>query len=279
MLPDGDLRDALTLERYLAPITLSDELRLSVGVAAEGHVPLVALPDEQIDTWLADMGHDHPDMDDKTRAAYLIGHIAWSVALNIGALHVAGPGVPAVDSAIIGMASAWYRYDHEGESGHALRFTPRLLAAPADTFRPLDSAGIHALILAVHAPLIEQLFVRTRLGRKAMWRLVADAVAAGWLAVGKQIDRDAHAMALAEAIMATPGSPLANKQTHYVDITVPDEGDGLSGHEWFRARGGCCRYYTTEKSAGEYCTTCVLRTPESRNALLQTYLRNKLTAA
>jgi hypothetical protein len=271
-----DATSGLPLRQFTGPLADSVELHLSVGEDPVGHEPIVALSPAVIDAWMIEVGRKYKDMEAKTRAAYLIGDIAWAFGLNLGALHLAGHGLPDVDAATIAAAPQWYRWEEGDESGDALRFTLRLLASPDATYRPLEVEGISALAVAAHAPLIETLFAMTRLGRSAMWRLVADALAASWLAVGKQIGREAEAMQAANAIIRAPGSPLANKQIDFIEIVVRDDAQQVLGCEWFRARGGCCRYYTTEESAGEYCTTCVLRPVESRDQRLYDHVKSKL---
>lgn len=227
-----------------------------------------------------DAGYNHKEIDAKTQAAYLIGQISWAFALNLGAMHLAGRGLPDIDPDHIALAQEWYRWEDGEESGEALRFRIRLLAPPDLPFHPLGSEGIRALIIAAHAPLIDQLCALTKLGRNALWRLVADSVAAGWLSVGKKIGQDRRAMDSSTEILQSPGSPLTNKQTGFVEIVVRADhmSDAIVGREWFRARGGCCRYYTTAESQGEYCSTCVLRSAESRDERLHDYLRDKIAA-
>jgi len=281
MATHGDQIAGLTLARFLAPLQAEEELRLSVGADAEGHEPVTALSSATLEAWMVAVGHSHADMDPKTRAAYLIGDIAWAFSLNLGAMHLAGAGLPDVSADRIGAAPQWYHWEEDGESGTALRFTLRLLAAADTEHRPLGVDGIRALVVAFHAPLIEQLFATTKLGRSALWRLVADAIAAGWLTVGKRIGQELWAMQAADAIIKQPGSPLYNKQTSFIEVVVRDEAqpEQVVACEWFRARGGCCRYYTTEAAAGDYCTTCVLRSTESRDDLLHAYLKGKTEAA
>ncbi|KRA55930.1 (2Fe-2S)-binding protein [Devosia sp. Root635] len=273
-----DATDGLPLRQFLEPLQSAENLQLSIGADRAGHEPIVALPPAVVEAWLAAVSRDHADMEARTCAAYLIGDIAWAFGRNLAALHLAGPGLPDIGAGSIAAAPQWYRWEEDGEGGEALRFTLRLLAAPDATHRPLDIDGIRALAVAAHAPLIETLSGLTRLGRSAMWRLVADALAAGWLLVGKRIGLPEHAMRVANAIIGAPGSPLANKQTGFVEIVLRDETDPerVLGCEWFRARGGCCRYYTTGESAGEYCTTCVLRPPESRDQRLRDHLKARL---
>lgn len=273
--------DGLPLRRYLEPVQGEEELHLSLGPDAAGHRRLTVLPRATIQDWMAEVARDYDDMDARTRAAYLIGDIAWAFSLNLAALHLAGPGLPDISPDSVAAAPQWYRWEEGGESGEALRFTLRLLANPDSSHRPLDIDGVRALAIAVHAPLIEALFEMTRLGRSAMWRLVADALAAGWLSVGKRIGLVGQSMKLANAIIHAPGSPLANKQTGFIEIVVRGETDPgqVLGCEWFRARGGCCRYYTTGRSEGEYCSTCVLRPAESRDKRLHDYVRGKLLAS
>ena len=276
-----DATDGLPLRQFIEPLLGAEELHLSLGSDAAGHQAITALPRATIEAWMAEVARDYDDMDARTRAAYLIGDIAWAFSLNLAALHLAGSGLPDIGPETVAAAPQWYRWEEDGESGEALRFTLHLLASPDTIHRPLDIDGIRALAVAVHAPLIDMLFDMTRLGRSAMWRLVADSLASGWLSVGKRVGLVEESMRVADAIVHGAGAPLANKQTGFIDIVVRDEADPqqVLGCEWFRARGGCCRYYTTGKSAGEYCSTCVLRPAESRDKRLHDYVRGKLLAS
>jgi hypothetical protein len=267
-------RPGAVLSSYLTSVP---DVVVHVGPELDTFIPVVHCDGEALDLWLAQVGRYHDGMDDKVRAAYLIGGIAWWVSLRLGALYLRGRGVPDMDPAHLAFALEW----GVAPEGHdVLNYDMAILAA-ADTSMPwLDRDGFRRLLEAIHAPLVERLHARTKLGRSAMWRLVSDAVAAGLLDVGKRTCIAPHAMAEADGIVHHPGSPLANKQTGFVEITAfaKDDRGELVGCEWFRARGGCCRYYTIPSADGEYCSTCVLRKPESRDELLRNWVLEQAAA-
>jgi hypothetical protein len=269
------------LDQFTAPIAGQEDVHLSVGSDAGGHARLTDVDEATLGQWLACMSHNTVGMDDKARAAYLIGYVAWYLAMDLATLRLAGVGVPDVTATQIMAALEWYHWEEDGESGEAVRFALRFVTQDEAVYSPLNLDGVRALIEAAHAPLIERLYATTRLGRSALWRLVADAVAVSWLNVGQRLGRESEAMDEAMAIIRAPGSPLHNKQTGFVEIVAddPDNPGEALGCGWFRARGGCCRYYTTEGAEGDWCTTCVLRPEESRNQLLQNQVRKRALSA
>jgi hypothetical protein len=214
-------------------------------------------------------------MDSKACAAYLTGYLAWELALVLAGMRLGGVGVPDLGSSSI--AAGLEPYEVNGV--RAVRVCLRLL----DSGRPhvpLDEAGLAALIAACFEPLVGQLHQASRLGRSAIWRIVADNIAAAWLTVGKELGRAEQAMADANAVIHAPGSPLSNKQMHFIKVEAQDpaQPERLIACEWFRARGGCCRYYTTDESGGEVCSTCVLRSPQSMHDELADYLHERALA-
>lgn len=120
---------------------------------------------------------------------------------------------------------------------------------------------------------VDTIHIHTRLSRGALWRLAADAIAGRFLDAGRHFGTVGSAKASAMRILKSAGSPFANKQLHYFELTVLDK--RLQDFSYtFRQRGGCCRYYMVE--GGEYCPTCVLKTPAERDEELRHAMRKHL---
>lgn len=270
------------LEQFVQPVLGLDDMWLAVGTGIDGYVPLTEATSQNAQAWMDAVGSCSTDtLDAKARAAYLVGYVAWAFAHCIGGMRLNGLGVPSLNVSAFAVLHERYGWEEDGLTGFSTRFRTCLMASPNSHQTVLDTDGVRALIIAAHTPLIEHLVALTKLGRSAMWRLVADSVAAAWLTIGKEIGRAADAMDDADAILRFAGSPLSNKQTGFIEITLKDDADPdrVLNSAWFRARGGCCRYYTSPESEGNYCTTCVLRTPESRDRRLVDYLRRIATEA
>jgi hypothetical protein len=77
-------------------------------------------------------------------------------------------------------------------------------------------------------------------------------------------------------VLTPPGSPLANRQLHSIEVTLRDDAcpERVLASYTFRARGGCCRFYRAE--GGSLCSTCVLQPPAERERILQAAMRRKL---
>jgi hypothetical protein len=140
----------------------------------------------------------------------------------------------------------------------------------AEAGRPLPDA----MVLEAHyrkeveghfRPFVEILHRKSRLSRSALWRLVADSLAAVFLDGGLRFGCKAEALAAAKAVLKAEGSALNNRQLHYFEIALcaADDPDRIVMARSFRARGGCCRFYTA--AGGPLCTTCVLRDPAERD--------------
>ncbi|SHI99144.1 (2Fe-2S)-binding protein [Wenxinia saemankumensis] len=238
-----------------------------VGTAPEAALRLDAPSPAVLEAWLAAERARAPGGDDRLAAAYLLGSVAFSVSEILAALVLRGvlPGV-LPGAAVVARRARW---EKNGESGEGIAYD-MVFADGALVACPDPAAGFGAALIALFAPLVAALQPRSGLSRGALWRLVGDGLSAALLARGKETGREEAAMGIASAILRDRASPLQSRQTGFVEVSAP----GRPGiREWFRVRGGCCRYYTS--AGGEYCTTCVLRDEESRRARLEEYLRRK----
>ncbi|MGJ3239114.1 MAG: (2Fe-2S)-binding protein [Anaerolineae bacterium] len=222
---------------------------------------------------LTKQASDYPNMDKRTQASYFINEYAWYVPLSALASYLLIRRVPDVSRDNMALRSATYQWEEDGESGEAERLDVRYLSGtfacladdvaathPDAVVVPDDAALLNWLRVRLEAhmkPIIERVYRLSKLSKNAQWRLVADASAGQLLNLGKKIKQVDRAQAEGLAFVKVNGSPLNNSQTGYITLTC-------AGHtDTFRERGGCCRYYTVS-AEGDYCGTCVLRTPENR---------------
>jgi len=206
---------------------------------------------DRLAAWLETQAIAEEDMDARTRAAYMIGGMSWSVACWVAALTLLELPLPGG----IALCQERHQWRDDDDVPHEyVRYPVGLIDGPA----PADT---RALFETLFAPLIAATMVTAGLSPGAQWRLVADSVAQGFLHVGTELGDAARAMALAEAILAA--GRLDNGRTAFVPIDLP------ARREWFVSRGGCCRYYTTR--GGEYCSSCVLRKRDDQEARYRAY--------
>lgn len=279
---------ALAAQRTFWP-----EPRTDVGDLEAGCITSAALfaDDAAIDAQLDYQGSFDEGVDQKSRAAFLMSDYCAMFSVTTVPLLVGAGMVP--DLAMSTYAMQFYRrvIEHDGLSAEVQRAHVRYLsfaystdreseAAHPDARALLDRAGLCACyrqgVEAHFSPIIEALNRKTGLPRSAMWRLVGDALAVAFLDAGRRYDRLDDAKAMAMAVLKQPGSPLANRQLHYFDVTVRDDAqpDRVLASYTFRARGGCCRYYRIE--GRKLCSTCVLQSAATRERLLQNTLRRRL---
>lgn len=262
-----------------------------VGAMEPGFAPVAALfaNDAFLGAMLARQQSSTPGLDAKGAAAYLVTEYAGLIGIAAAVPFLTHGAVPDFDPASCALAFEAGDGQTDGEQ-RPPRVRLRFLSADFTTDRDLPGTAASALRvdhstlcerlrtgIEMHfAPLIERLAARTGLPRRAMWRLVGDAVAVRFLEAGRQFGCEAAAKADALTVLKAPGSPLANRQMHFFDIVIREDTPSrrVLAERTFRARGGCCRYYTVP--GGSLCSTCVLLDDRERDSKLEARMRRQL---
>jgi ferric iron reductase protein FhuF len=286
---DHPLRDALA-----AQSKLWHEPRIDVGALGPGWVTAAALfgDDAALDDLLEYQATFTRGLDQKGRAAFLVANYSYTFAITAAPLFVGFALVPDFSPSNYALRFDTRPIKHDGRTVEERQARVRFLSAAFSTDKQsnathpdaktlLDRAGLRALFrqsIEDHfRPLIERLHRKSGLSRNALWRLAGDSLAALFLDAGERFQRDVDAQADAMAILKQPGSPLNNRQMHYFDVAVRDDErpERALASRTFRARGGCCRYYTAE--GGKLCSTCVLKDPVERDQELMNAMRSGLS--
>lgn len=207
---------------------------------------------ERIESWLEVQGIAADGMDGKTRAAYLIGGMAWSVATWMAAFAFTS------NKPIRKVAFAQERYWWAEGTPHAHEYVRYPIGIEVGDGEP----NYRQTIEQIFEPIIAATMVTSGFSAGAQWRLVADNVASAFLYGGKAFGMAERGMEIATAILAE--GRLNNGKTGFIEVRAGDACD------WFLVRGGCCRFYTT--TGGDYCTSCVLRKREEQVARYTDYL-------
>jgi hypothetical protein len=268
--------------------TVDTEAYADIGAVEAGWLMVAGFSDPQttlLEEALARQAKDRPHMEARTRGSYWIGEYSWYVPLAAITAYLTEKRVPDLSQENVALRFRTYTWHEGDESGEAQRLDVRFLSGRFACL-PDDTAADHpdALVLpnadalrehlrttleAHLTPIIERVYAETKLSRHAQWMLVADSCAALFLHSGQALGDEAYARAEGMAFVKAPGSPMNNNKTGYISLQYLDHCDT------FRARGGCCRYYTVSESGDDYCTTCVLRKPEERDQRLLAYMSKK----
>lgn len=255
-----------------APATLEAALlrlaaeRPELGIDTTGAAPSLRSLAEVaggpvLDDWLAGTASLADDMDPRTAAAYLVSILVWKLGEILGSAYLLGAPLPPLTADDVAASLEVRGEGKARDIAFHFRFSPTGLSRSAYDREALANATV-----AIHEPLVAALHQRTGLSRRALWRLVMDGISGGMLAHAKAADCIDLARQEADAAFSDANSPLHNRQWRYVEITS----EGVQS-QWFRLRGGCCRLYRT--AGNDYCTTCVLRSPESQIERLTSRLR------
>lgn len=200
--------------------------------------------------------------------AYLIGDLGWEIGRVLGGLWLLGWKVRMIEPEAVAIVLREVSWEDSGESGTSVVLDMTLDPAGM-TDGGTDPADLARCIASLLSPLVAELARSTRLGATAQWRLVSDGLAGGLIQQGRAIGLMREAVALGRSITADSATPLRSRRLELIEITCPGQSDVT---EWFRLRGGCCRYYTASGESGDYCTTCVHRDRSDQVARLSEYL-------
>ncbi|MEO9340300.1 ferric iron reductase [Mesorhizobium sp. SB112] len=283
------LAEALTEQSRLWPEVRTESRKLEPGwITAEAFFAADAAIDEYLDY----EGSFHAGADRRTCAASMMIDYCYVFSMATVPLFVGFGIVPELTPQHYAMRFYIAPQEHDGRTFQIRRAHVRFLSRAFWTDKKVSAAhpdarglpnrdalcDLYRHSVEDHVrPLIDKLASRTGLSRNALWRLVSDAVAGRFLDAGRRLGCLEEAKAMAMTILKQSGSPLNNRQLHYFDLTLRDDGERELISWAFRARGGCCRYYTVE--GGELCDTCVLKKPEERDAELLEIMRHRFAAA
>jgi len=228
-----------------------------------------------------------PGLDDKGQVAFLLGGVMHYLMIVVAPLVIMGRQVPVLTADSLAFRTREVPWQHGKESGTYQAIDWRFADdafwtdqggdLPAGAVAVASAEALYAQLniqlAELFAPLIERFKAISRLSRGAQWRQAADALAGAFLTTGQTLHMEAAARAVADTLIGDPRSPLHNSKTGFVDIVVdhpakPDQ----TIRQTYRARGGCCRYYTAD--SGHLCSTCVLVKPEERDERLRNHLLN-----
>ncbi len=236
--------------------TRSDDLPSALAGLREYMVTPVAFAADipRIAAWLDTQCIAAEGMDARAAAAYMVGGMAWSVCIWMAAFELTG------NKPIRRVAFEQERYWWgSAESGHEYVRYP--ISIEVGDGPPNHRETIEHLF----EPIVASTMLASGLSSGALWRLVADNVANGFLWAGKPLGQVERAMEIANAILAE--GRLNNGKTGFVQVNAGAASD------WYLVRGGCCRYYTTKGQTREdYCTSCVMRQREDQVARYTQYL-------
>jgi len=272
-------RKALVLHAFETQAAYVPDMRAELEPAGTDWISAQTFfsDDEAMDEFLAFEQSRYARTDLKTAGAFLINDYAYIFAATTVPLFVGFGLVPELSPASVALSFYTKRQLHHGKIYRSRRAHMRFKEAGIRHGRLDDTADgdLYRIGIENHFYLVvDRVQAKTKLSRAALWRLVGDAIAQRFLDAGLRFDAVEAAKAAAMRILKTPGSPLANRELHYFDVTQCDR-QRKAIRETFRQRGGCCRFYLVE--GGTCCSTCVLKSPQDRNEELQLAMRQNLS--
>ncbi|MEO7223018.1 MAG: hypothetical protein ABIY37_11135 [Devosia sp.] len=208
----------------------------------------------RIESWLDTQSIAAEGMDRRAAAAYMVGGMAWSVCIWTAAFELTGN--KPIRCVAIGQERYWWGTAEDGHEYVRYPISIEVGDGPVDYRQTIEQ---------IFEPIVAATMLASGLSAGALWRLVADNVANGFLWAGKPLGQVERAIEIANSILAE--GRLNNGKTGFLKVTAGDACD------WFLVRGGCCRYYTTGGATrDDYCTSCVMRNRDDQIARYTDYL-------
>lgn len=252
--------------------SVMEEINLSVNNKNKPFLTLtqLATPSE-ITHQLANQAKAEPSADARTQGAYLINQLSWTLVSIVCFLDLSKLSLDAVWDRSIGVLEAWRSSELEGKKNSYTTYEWHLDKLEPCT-QQLQAKHLGERLIEIMTPFITEVHHQTRFSKAAQWRLLTDSITAVYLYAGKQFNNAEKTMTRAREIIECTGKPLANAQWHFKEFQVPAQisPTGETLKDWFRIRGGCCRYYTTE--AERYCSTCVHLDENEQKQRFENYL-------
>ncbi|MVA38069.1 ferric iron reductase [Agrobacterium vitis] len=273
--------EALVRRALDAQAAYMPDVRADIGQLGAGWTTAEAFfsDDAALGEFLAFEQSLNEGTDIKTAAALLMTDYGYILAAATVPIFAGFGLIPNLSPACVALSFYTTQEQHEGETHRVRRAHVRFLEESFWQGQLGDTAAeerFRAGIEGHFRPVIEAIHAHARLSRSALWRLASDAIAGRFLDSGRHFARVEAAKASAMQILKVPGSPLANRQLHYFDLSVLDKNQQEFSYT-FRQRGGCCRFYLVK--GGEYCPTCVLKAPAERDEELRLAMRQHLGVA
>lgn len=251
---------------------IMEEINLSVSKNSQPFLTLAQLAQPiDITRQLANQAIVEPSADARTQGAYLINQLSWRLVSIVCFLDLCQLSLDALWNGRIGVLDAWRFSDLDGETPPYTTYEWHLDELKPCS-QPLAAEQLGKQLIEIMTPFIAEVHHQTRFSQAAQWRLLTDSITAVYLHAGKLFNTVEEAKTRASDIIESTGKPLANAQWHFKEFNVSAQSSptGETLKEWFRIRGGCCRYYTTE--AGRYCSTCVHLDENEQQQRFENYL-------
>lgn len=206
--------------------------------------------------------------DRRVRAAYLHGWYTWFVLAPIVMAYQGQRRVPSLSGPEVRLT-----WDGIGEPTLFLGrrvavLADDALAADPDADILVDAAALrerlHDEIVAHMSLVIALLREHTHLGSRMQWLQTADVLAGLLQYAGERCGDERAGIAEAEALLASPDSPLRSTRGRFVAW----HGAGIERTLFHRA--SCCLWYRSPGAS--YCMTCPLIDPEAQETGVQAWL-------